>query len=226
MGLNDIGNLLCLPFDEISPGEPTEVHDFLIQESARLLRKSQRNWVPLIVKETQPDQYEVIGNTYIYEAISEAGLDRAWCILADASAETAEVSAVLAQDTIPRINLSQASSQQISSALDYLINQPGSILNKVKVASATNRIEEAPRQYWETLKPITKLKCGITAGKKLKALEKIFYVDPEPLPDVITDKKLLNSFNATELKKMAKKRGIKGYSKLKKVELVETLATA
>lgn len=225
MGLNDIGNLLCLPFDEISPGKPTEVHDFLIQESARLLRKSQRNWVPLVVKEIQPDNYEVIGNTYIYEAIAEAGLEKAWCILADDSLDTAEVTAVLAQDAIPRVNLSNASSQQISAALDYLIKQPGSILSRVNVASATSRIDEAPRQYWQTLKPITKLKCGITAGKKLKVLEEIFYLEPQPLPDVITDRKLLSSFNTEELKNMAKKRGIKGYSKLKKGDLITTLAT-
>lgn len=223
MGLNDIGNLLCLPFDEISPGKPTEVHDFLIQESARLLRKSQRNWVPLVVKEVQPDNYEVIGNTYVYEAIAEAGLEKAWCILADDSLDTAEVTAVLAQDATPRVNLSNASSQQISAALDYLIKQPGSILNKVNIASATSRIDEAPRQYWQTLKPITKLKCGITEGKKLKVLEEIFYLEPQQLPDIITDQKLLSSFNVKELGNIAKKRGIKGYSKLKKSDLITTL---
>jgi hypothetical protein len=225
MGISNVGNLLCLPFDEILPGNPTEVHDFLIQESAYLLRKSQRNWVPLVVKEIQPDQYEVIGNAYIYEAIAEAGLEKAWCVLADNSPETAEVASVLAQDVVPRINLSKASSRQISAALDYVIKQPGSVLSRVNVASATNRIDEAPRQYWKTLQPITKLKCGITAGKKLKTLEKIFYVEPETLPDVITDRKLLDSFNATELKNMAKKRGITGYTKLKKVDLIEKLAT-
>lgn len=226
MGLSDIGNLLCLPFDEIEPGRPTEVHSFLIQESARVLRKSQRNWVPLIVKEIKPDQYEVIGNAYVYEAITEAGLEEAWCILADDTAETAEVAAVLAQDLVPRVNLSKASRQQISAALDYIIKQPGTPLKGVNVASATNRIDEAPRQYWKTLQPITKLKCKITAGKKLKALEKIFYVDPEPLPEVVTDRKLLNSFNTADLKKMAKKRGVTGFSKLKKGDLIEKLAAA
>ncbi len=225
MGLSDVGNLLCLPFDEIKPGEPTDAHDFLIKESAQLLGKSQRNWVPLVVKQVKRDQYEVIGNAYIYAAIAEAGLEEAWCILADDSAETAAVAAVLAQDTLPRINLSQASRQQISTALDYLIKQPGTLLKGINVASATNRIDEAPRKYWKTLQPITKLKCKITPSK-LKALEKVFYVDPEPLPEVITDRQLLDSFTAAELKKMATKRGIKGCTKLKKPELVEKLAIA
>lgn len=224
MGLNDVGNLLCLPFDEIQPGISTDAHDFLIQSSARLLRASKRNWVPLVVKEVQRDQYELIGNAYIYAAIEEAGLSEAWCILADDSAETAEVTAVLAQDSLPKVNLSQASREQISSALDYLIEQPGTPLKGVSVASATNRIDNAPRQYWKTLEPIAKLGCKISRGRKLKELEKVFYLDPEPLPEVIKDRKLLTSLTATELKKMAKKRGITGYSKLKKSDLVDALA--
>lgn len=224
MGLNDVGNLLCLPFDEIEPGEPTDAHNFLVKEAARLLQKAERNWVPLIVKEIARDQYEVVGNAYVYAAIAEAGLDEAWCILADDSPETAKAAAVLAQDKLPRINLSTASRREISTALDYLIKQPGTPLKGINVASATNRIDDAPRKYWKSLKPITTLKCRISAGKKLNELEKVFYVDPEPLPEIITDLKLLNTFNATELKQMAKKRGLTGYSKLKKADLVKALA--
>ena len=224
MGLNNVGNLLCLPFDEIEPGVSTDAHDFLIQGSARLLMQSQRNWVPLVVKEVGRDRYEVIGNAYIYAAIEEAGLNEAWCILADDSAQTAEVTAVLAQDSLPRINLSTASHQQIASALDYLVKQPGTPLKSVRVASAVNRIDDAPRQYWQTLQPISELGCAISKGKKLEELEKVFYLEPEPLPEVIKDRKLLNTFTVPELKKMANKRGITGYSKLKKGELVETLA--
>ena len=224
MGMNDIGNLICLPFDEIEPGPLTEAHDFLIQEASNLLRLSQRNWLPIIVKETGVDQYEVVANAFVYEAVSEAGLEKAWCILADESADTALVSTVLAHDTVPRINLSKASHKQIAAALDYLIKQPGSPLKGVNVATAAGRIEGAPRKYWKTLQPITKLKCKITAGKKLKELEKAFYLEPEPLPEVITDRSLLETFTTADLKKMAKKRGITGYSKLKKTELVNALA--
>ncbi len=225
MGLSDVGNLLCLPFDEIEPGVGTQAHDFLIQAGARLLHQSQRNWVPLIVKETGRHRYEVIANGFVYAAIAQAGLEEAWCILADDSAEIAAASAVLAQDTLPRINLSVASRQQISTALDYLVKQPGTPLKGVSVASATTRIDEAPRKYWKTLQPITKLGCRISAGKKLKVLEQVFYVEPEPLPEIIRDRSLLNSFTATELKKMARKRGIAKTSKLKKAALVEALAT-
>lgn len=226
MGLSDVGNLLCLPFDEIEPGIGTEAHDFLIQAGAKLLRQSQRNWVPLIVKETGRHRYEVIANGFVYAAIATAGLEEAWCILADDSAEIAEISTVLAQDTLPKINLSVASRQQISIALDYLAKQPGTPLKGVSVASATTRITEAPRKYWQTLQPITKLGCKITAGKKLKALAEVFYLEPEPWPEIIRDRSLLNSFTATKLKQMAKKRGITGFSRLKKAELVEKLMVA
>ncbi|HEY9660834.1 MAG TPA: hypothetical protein V6C65_20460 [Allocoleopsis sp.] len=65
-------------------------------------------------------------------------------------------------------------------ALEYLIEQPGSVLKTVKSAVATNRIDEAPRQYWKTLEPIVNLKCGITKGKKLEALKQVFYLEPQP----------------------------------------------
>jgi hypothetical protein len=224
MSLSDVGNLMCLPFDEIEPGSPTEVHEYLIQAAANQLGPEGRNWVPLVVKETAPDQYEVIGNSFIYAVAAEADLEEVWCIIADDTAETAAVTQALAQEVIPKTNLSTASREEISAAIDYLLSQPASPLKGVNLASAVARIDEAPRQYWKTLQPITKLGCRITAGKKLKALEQVFYLTPEPLPEVIRDRKLLESLNTTQLKAMAKKRNISGISKLKKAELIDRLA--
>lgn len=223
MGLSDIGNLLCLPIDEVEPGPLTEAHEYLIQEASNQLRVSQRNWMPIIVKETGVDQYEVVANAFVYEAVSEAGLEKVWCILVDDSEDTAVVSQTLAHDAAPRISLSTASKKQISAALDYLIKQPGTLLKGVKVDKATRKLVDAPRKYWDTLNPITKLGCGISKTK-VKELNKVFYLEPEPWPDVIKDKTLLNTFNMADLKKMAKKRGMKGYSGYKKAELVNALA--
>ena len=224
MGLSDIGNLVCLPFDEIEPGPQTTAHDFIIQEASNLLRKTKRNWMPIIVKEISVDRYQVVANAFVYEAIAESGLEEAWCIMVNDDDDTAEVSAVLAHDRAPRVNLSKASHKQIKSALDYLKKQPDTKLKGVDLAKATGRIESAPRKYWETLKPITKLGCGISA-KKIKELKDVFYLEPEPWPEVITDPTLLESFTADELKKMAAKRGIEGRSKLKrKSDLVKRLS--
>ncbi len=223
--LNDIGNLMHIYLDEIEPGEATDAPEFLIKASAHLLnQKGGRNWIPVIVKETGDDAYQVIGNSFIYAVAEEAGLDRVWCIIADGNSDTVEVVKVLAGEAIPKINLSKASRDEIMSALDYLINQPASPLKAVKLAIATNRIDEAPRQYWKTLDPIANLKCGITRGKKLEALKQLFYLVPQAMPDTITDINILKTFSVTDLKAMAKKRGIVGISKMKKDDLLSVLS--
>ncbi|MEL6322027.1 MAG: Rho termination factor N-terminal domain-containing protein, partial [Cyanobacteria bacterium J06626_14] len=93
-----------------------------------------------------------------------------------------------------------------------------------QISKALPRIDEAPRQYWTSLGPIANLKCGITRGKKLNTLESVFYLTPQPMPELISDPNILNTMTTTELKKMAKKRGISGYSKLKKAALVSLLS--
>ncbi|MBD2027308.1 Rho termination factor N-terminal domain-containing protein [Leptolyngbya sp. FACHB-711] len=224
--LNYVGTLMYLYLDEIEPGEGSDSSEFLIKASAHLLnQKGGRNWIPVIVKETGKDKYQVIGNSFVYAVAEEAGLERIWCIIADDSSETAEVVKVLAGEDIPKINLSKASRDDIRSGLEYLIEQPGSILKTVKLAVATNRIDEAPRQYWKTLDPIINLKCGITKGKKLDALKEIFYLTPQPMPDTIADAGILKTMSTADLKAMAKKRGIAGISKMKKDDLVEALST-
>jgi hypothetical protein len=222
---SDVGHLMHLYLDEIDPGQGTQAPEFLIQASAHLLnQKGGRNWLPVIVKETGDDSYEVIGNIFAFAVAEAAGLDRVWCIIADDSEDTAQLSKVLAGEETPKINLSKASREEIHLALQYLIEQPGSALKGVKLSVATNRIDEAPRQYWKSLNEVTKLKCGITRGKKLDALKQVFILTPQPLPDVINDPVLLNSMTAADLKKIAKKREITGYSKMKKPDLVEVLS--
>ena len=157
--LSDIGNLMHIYLDDISPSKGIDTPEFLIKASARLLKeKGDRNWIPLLVKETGKDKYEVIANSFIYAVAKEAGLDRVWCIIADDSDDTMEVTKVLAQEKTPKINLCTASREEIVAALQYLIEQPGSALKTVKLAVAANRIDEAPRQSWQNFGPIIKLK--------------------------------------------------------------------
>ena len=211
--------------NEIKPGEGTDAPEFLIKATAKILNGSgSRNWVPVIVQEIGEDKYEVIGNSFIYAVAEEAGLDKIWCIIADSSEETTEITKVLSGEIPPKINLSTATRDEIKAALQYLIEKPDSVLKSVKILVATNRIDEAPRQYWKTLEPITKLKCGITKGIKLNVLNEVFYLTPQALPEVIKDSINLNTLTSAELKAMAKKRGISGYSKKKKNELVELLS--
>jgi Rho termination factor, N-terminal domain len=223
--LSDIGNLMHLYMDEIKPGEGTDAPEFLITATAKKLNElGGRNWIPVIVKEIGEDQYEVIGNSFIYAVAEEAGLAKVWCIIADPSNETVELTKVLSGEVIPKINLSTATRDEIKAALQYLIEKPGTELKSIKLLIATDRIDEAPRQYWKTLDPITNLKCGITKGKKLNALKEVFYLIPQAMPEVIKDSTNLKTLTAKELKEMAKKHGIAGYSKKKKDELVELLS--
>ena len=222
--LSDIGNLMHLYLDEIEPGESIDAPEFLVKASAHLLnQKGGRNWVPLIVKETGEDSYQVIGNSFIYAVAEEAGLERVWCIVADDSADTLEVTQVLAGEKTPKINLSKATREEIMAALEYLINQPGSALKAVKLPVATNRIDEAPRQYWKNFEPIVNLKCGITKAK-LESLKQVFYLTPQPMPETTNDPDILKAMTTAELKTIAKKRGLTGISKIKKDDLVAALA--
>lgn len=224
MALSDIGNLMCLPIDEIEPGNPTEVHQYILQFAAKQLNENGRNWVPVIVKETGLDQYQVIANSFVYAAAIEAGLEEVWCIIAEDTPEVVQLSQALAQETSPKTNLSTADRDEISVALDYLMKQPGTPLKGIRSASVVARLDEAPREYWQDLKPITKLGCSITGGAKLKALEKVFYLTPQPIPEITSDRYLLEMMSAKELNAMAKKKGLANLGKLNKDGLVDLLS--
>ncbi|MBR8835197.1 MAG: Rho termination factor N-terminal domain-containing protein [Stigonema ocellatum SAG 48.90 = DSM 106950] len=207
--------------NEIRPTKGTDAPEFLVKAAAKaLIESGDRNWVPVIVKEVGEDEYEVIGNSFVYATANEAGLEKVWCIVTDSSERTEVLTQILTSELVPKINLSTATRDEIKAALQYLIEKPNSELTGVKLAIATNRLDEAQRKYWSDLEPITKLKCGITKGKKLDALYTVFYLTPEPTPQVATP---VNALTITQLREMAKKQGIPGYTKKKKQELVALL---
>lgn len=225
MSVSNVGNLMYLYLHEISSEKGTDAPEFSIKAGARVLIESGgRNWVPVIVREIDEDKYEVIGNSFVYAIALEADLERVWCVVADKSETTSELTKILTGELIPKVNLSTASRDEIQAALQYLIEKPGSELSRVNSVIATNRLDEAPRKHWKTLEPITKLRCGITKGKKLNALKEVFYLTPKATPEVNTNFNVLDTLTVTQLKDMAKKQGLTGYKNKKKQELVNLLS--
>ncbi len=217
--LSNIGNLMHLYMYKIEPGNGTDAPEFLISATAKALNETDgRNWVPVIVKELEKNKYEVIGNSFIFAVAEAAGLEKVWCIIADESEKTENISKILSGEKTPQINLSTATRDEIKTALQYLIEKPNSKLKGVKLPVATNRIDEAPRQYWKDLKPITKLGCGITTAK-VNVLKEVFYLTPQPIPQ--PEKVNLSTATKDEIKTALQYLIEKPDSKLKQVELAK-----
>jgi len=220
MNPNLIGNLVHLYLSNIEIANPTDAPEFLIKAAAQMLQRSGgRNWLPIIVKMLGQDRYQVIGNSFVYAIAKEANLERVWCIIADEKEETALLSRVLAREATPKINLSIATREEIMAGLRFLIESPQKLLKGVDLDIATNRIEAAKdRKYWTGFEPITKLKCGITKTK-VDALKNIFYLTPEPTPIVVD----LSKMTLSQLKVIAKQKGISFPSKITKSALLKLL---
>jgi hypothetical protein len=180
---DNFGQLMHLPLESIDTDESIYESDFIVNAAAEsVLSTDGRNWIPVIVKEAGNYQYQVIANHFIYAVAQQANLERVWCIIIEPDEKLIEQAKVLSRETTPRLNLAIASGDSILSALSYLKSQPGSPLTGVDVVVAANRIEEADRHKWSDFNPVTKLKCGITKGKKLDSLSKVFFITAPPPP--------------------------------------------
>ena len=181
---DNIGKLMHLPLADIEPGEEFFESEFIITAAAEVIRQAGgHNWIPVIVKEIGDYQYQVVSNHFVYAVAQEAELERVWCIVIEAEPKSIEQVKILAREVSPKVNLTTASRDTILAALRYLIAEPGSALKGLDAVVAANRIAEANRKTWSSFSPITTLKCGITKGKKLDTVAKVFFLsEPSPLP--------------------------------------------
>ncbi|WP_286393543.1 Rho termination factor N-terminal domain-containing protein [Pseudanabaena mucicola] len=222
--------LMYLWLHEISVPEPTDAPQFLVDVVSETLKKSGgKNWIPVIVKEVSNGEYVVVANSFIYAAAENAELEKVWCVIVDNDESAEYLTKVLAREIVPKLDLATASYEQIQGALEYISEKPNSALKGFKLLVAVNRIAEAPRHNWKSLDELTKLKCGITKGKKLDALKEVFTLNVKSVKatvDVNEPKptKSLDSLSLTELKAMAKEKKLKGYSKKTKAELIDLLS--
>jgi ParB-like chromosome segregation protein Spo0J len=222
--------LMHLWLHEITVPDPTDAPQFVLDVVSQALSVSGgKNWIPVIVKEVSKGEYVVVANSFIYAAAENAGLEKAWCVIVDDDESAEYLTKVLAREIVPKLDLATASYEQIQGALEYVSEKPNSALKGFKLLVAVNRIAEAPRHNWKSLDELTKLKCGITKGKKLDALKEVFTLNVKSVKatvDVNEPKptKSLDSLSLTELKAMAKEKKLKGYSKKTKAELVDLLS--
>ncbi|MEH2181338.1 hypothetical protein [Nostoc sp.] len=182
---DNIGKLMHLKLTDIESGDQFSESEFIIKAAAEsILQADGRNWIPVIVKEIDDYQYQVVSNHFIYIVAQQAKLERVWCIVISPEPQSIEQAKILAREILPKVNLNIASRDTILAALRYLISEPSSALKGVDPIIATNRIAESNRKTWSNFNPILTLKCGITKGKKLDALAKVFFFSslPEPLP--------------------------------------------
>jgi roadblock/LC7 domain-containing protein len=181
---NDIGKLMHLPLENIEPEEMFSAPEFLVNAAAEAVVKAEgRNWLPLIVKETEEYHYQVVSNSLVYAVAQKAQLERVWCIVIDPKPEHIEQVKMLTGESKPKVNLNTASRETIKSALEYLLQEPNSSLKESDLLKATSKISEANRENWSNFNEITKLKCGIT-GKKLDALKQVFFLAPPPKQEI------------------------------------------
>ena len=222
--------LMYLWLHEISVPEPTDAPQFLVDVVSETLKKSGgKNWIPVIVKEVSNGEYVVVANSFIYAAAENAELEKVWCVIVDNDESAEYLTKVLAREIVPKLDLATASYEQIQGALEYVSEKPNSALKGFKILVAVTRIAEAPRHNWKSLDELTKLKCGITKGKKLDALKEVFTLNSTTVKATVEvnepkSNQSLDSLSLTELKAMAKEKKLKGYSKKTKAELIDLLS--
>lgn len=192
---DNIGKLMHLPLEDIETQDSFSISEFIVNAAAEfVVQAGGRNWIPLIVKEVAEYRYQVVSNPLVYKVAQKAQLERVWCIVIDPKIENIEQAKILSGESIPRINLSIASSEMILSALSYLSQLPDTYLKGVDVSKAANKIAAANRETWKNFNEIPKLKCGITSGKKLDSLKQVFFLSPAvklelpPPPEIISIK--------------------------------------
>ncbi len=220
-----IGSLRYLPLNELEVLEESTAPEFAIVATARLWRQcGVSNCLPVVVRASAQVRYQVIGNAFVYAVAQKAGLERVWCIIVQIADHEVPLVRALAREAEPKLNLATATREEIAAALRHVALQPDSPLKSINVTNAVHRIDSAPRHAWRDHTPIADLKCGITPGKKLDALEQVFYVTPEEIPqEEKTDTRKIpipELMTLGELKLLAKSLGIAGYSKLRRDELL------
>ncbi|MCU0545689.1 MAG: hypothetical protein MUE44_26565 [Oscillatoriaceae cyanobacterium Prado104] len=176
----NIGRLMNLELAKIDPAELCSDSEFIIAGAAEaILQSGNRNWIPIIVKETSNSRYEVVSNNFVYAVAQQAKLKEVWCIVIDPKPSNIEQAKILTREAIPTVNLSTASKDTIVAVLKYLVQEHN--WKNVKPVEAAKKIVDSNREQWSDFIPLTKLQCGLTKAR-LDCIAKVFTISPPPPP--------------------------------------------
>ena len=176
----NIGKLMHLKLSKIESAEPCSESEFIIAGAAEaVLQAGNRNWIPIIVKETGDYQYQVVSNHFVYAVAQQAKLDLVWCIVIDPKPSNIEQAKILAREANPKVNLSTASKDTIIAVIKYLVKEHN--WKNVKPVETANKIVDSNREQWSDFTPLTKLQCGLTKAR-LDFIGKVFSISPPPPP--------------------------------------------
>ncbi|WP_293338883.1 hypothetical protein [Microcoleus sp. CAWBG58] len=176
----NIGKLMNLKLSKIESAEQCSESEFIIAGAAEaVLQAGNRNWIPIIVKETGDYQYQVVSNHFVYAVAQQAKLDSVWCIVIDPKPSNIEQAKILAREANPTVNLSTASKDTIIAVLKYLVKEHN--WKNVKPVETANKIVDSNRDQWSDFTPLTKLQCGLTKAR-LDFIAKVFSISPPPPP--------------------------------------------
>ena len=179
---NDIGQLKELPMDSISvKNKANNILEYSILATASEIEKiGNYNPVPVIVTSIGSYKYEVVSNHLTYYACKHLGFEKIYCIVVENDNKIKRLCLILNSELSPKINLTTASREEISSSLRYVKEQFK--LSKFDIQKATIRITDSPlRKYWESLDEILNLKCGITI-KNLQFFHNVYELHPLERP--------------------------------------------
>ena len=169
-----------LKLSKIESAEPCSESEFIIAGAAEaVLQAGNRNWIPIIVKETGDYQYQVVSNHFVYAVAQQAKLDLVWCIVIDPKPSNIEQAKILAREANPQVNLSTASKDTIIAVFKYLVKEHN--WKNVKPVETANKIVDSNREQWSDFTPLTKLQCGLTKAR-LDFIAKVFSISPPPPP--------------------------------------------
>lgn len=169
----ELGSLIRVPCECIESKSKEKFNKILLKNLSDQLKISQKNVLPIFIKQIAEDEYEAIHNTLVLAAAKKAKIDFVFCIAVNDAMETQLLSET---GDMLRISLLDASEKEIIEVLNFAKEKEPK-LKRLQVEKVAKTIIEARTPSWSSLKTLSKLKCGVGV-KTVPILSKYFvFVD-------------------------------------------------